>query len=67
VDLSDGRSIITPLAWFPRLLYATQEERNSWRLIGEKLSARQNKSFNLLKSPSQIKVNSPISSTFIED
>jgi hypothetical protein len=34
VDLSDGRSIIAPLAWFPRLLYATQEERNSWRLIG---------------------------------
>ena len=34
VDLSDGRSIITPLAWSPRLLYATQEERNSWRLIG---------------------------------
>jgi len=34
VDLSDGRSIITPLAWFPRLLNATQEERNRWRLIG---------------------------------
>ncbi|MCK4766529.1 MAG: DUF2442 domain-containing protein [Candidatus Aminicenantes bacterium] len=34
VDLSDGRSIITPLAWFPRLLHATREERNSWRLIG---------------------------------
>ena len=34
VDLSDGRSIITPLAWFPRLLYATQAERNNWRLIG---------------------------------
>ena len=34
VDLSDGRSIITPLAWFPRLLHATQEERNRWRLIG---------------------------------
>jgi hypothetical protein len=34
VDLSDGRSIITPLAWFPRLLCATQEERNRWKLIG---------------------------------
>jgi hypothetical protein len=34
VYLSDGRSIITPLAWFPRLLYATQEERTRWRLIG---------------------------------
>ena len=34
VDLSDGRSITTPLAWYPRLLHATQEERNRWRLIG---------------------------------
>jgi hypothetical protein len=34
VDLSDGRSISVPLAWFPRLLYATQKERNNWRLIG---------------------------------
>ena len=34
VDLSDGRTISVPLAWFPRLLHATQEERNHWRLIG---------------------------------
>jgi len=34
VDLSDGRTISVPLAWFPRLLHATQEERNNWRLIG---------------------------------
>jgi hypothetical protein len=27
VDLSDGRSIGVPLAWFPRLLRATPEER----------------------------------------
>ncbi len=34
VDLSDGRSISVPLAWYPRLLHATTTERNSWRLIG---------------------------------
>ena len=34
VDLSDGRTISTPLAWFPRLLHGTQKERNNWRLIG---------------------------------
>ena len=34
VDLSDGRSITVPLAWFPRLLHATAKERASWRLIG---------------------------------
>lgn len=34
VDLSDGRTIAAPLEWFPRLLKATPEERNNWRLIG---------------------------------
>ena len=34
VDLSDGRSISAPLAWFPRLVHASQEERDNWRLIG---------------------------------
>lgn len=27
VDLSDGRIIAVPLAWFPRLLHATPEQR----------------------------------------
>lgn len=35
VDLSDGRSVSVPLAWFPRLLHASPEERKSWRLIGK--------------------------------
>ena len=35
VDLSDGRTVSVPLAWFPRLLQGTLEERNKWRLIGE--------------------------------
>ncbi|MBF0491889.1 MAG: DUF2442 domain-containing protein [Deltaproteobacteria bacterium] len=34
VDLSDGRTITAPLAWFPRLLNSTQKERKNWRLIG---------------------------------
>jgi len=34
VDLSDGRTLAVPLAWYPRLLHATAEERNQWRLIG---------------------------------
>ena len=34
VDLSDGRTILVPLEWFPRLVNATPEERNNWRLIG---------------------------------
>ncbi len=33
VDLSDGRTISVPLAWYPRLLHATVEERRDWRLI----------------------------------
>lgn len=33
VDLFDGRTISVPLAWFPRLLHSTRNERGSWRLI----------------------------------
>ena len=35
VELIDGRAISVPLAWFPRLLHASQEERSQWRLIGK--------------------------------
>lgn len=35
VDLSDGRTISVPLAWFPRLVYATPKERDNWQLIGK--------------------------------
>src|SRR5438270_6791176 len=34
VDLSDGRTISVPLAWYPRLIHATDEERSIWRLTG---------------------------------
>ena len=33
VELSDGRTLAVPLAWYPRLLDATAEERKHWRLI----------------------------------
>lgn len=35
VDLTDGRTVSVPLAWYPRLLHSTPEERNNWRLIGK--------------------------------
>ena len=34
VDLVDGRTISVPLAWYPRLLHATAEQRNNWKLAG---------------------------------
>ena len=34
VTLADGRELAAPLAWFPRLLEATGEQRRNWRLIG---------------------------------
>jgi hypothetical protein len=34
VDLMDGRTITVPLAWYPRLLHATPEERGNWRVAG---------------------------------
>lgn len=33
-ELEDGRRISLPLAWYPRLLHATPEERANWRLVG---------------------------------
>ena len=35
VELSDGRTISVPLAWYPRLVHATQGERDNWELIGD--------------------------------
>jgi hypothetical protein len=34
VVLADGRELATPLAWFPRLMDATPEQRQNWRFIG---------------------------------
>ncbi len=35
VVLADGRRIATPLAWFPRLLRATPEERRRFEILGD--------------------------------
>ena len=35
VDLEDGRSVSVQLAWYPRLVDATQAERDSWALIAK--------------------------------
>ena len=34
VDLVDGRTITVPLAWYLRLLHATVDQRNNWRIAG---------------------------------
>jgi hypothetical protein len=34
VDLADGRTIIVPLTWYPRLLNATAEQRSCWKVSG---------------------------------
>jgi hypothetical protein len=35
VDLADGRSIVVPLVWYPRLMHGSQEERENWQLLGD--------------------------------
>jgi hypothetical protein len=35
IDLADGRRVSVPLVWFPRLLYATAEQRARFELIGD--------------------------------
>lgn len=34
VDLMDGRTITVPLVWYPRLLNATHEQRENWKVSG---------------------------------
>jgi hypothetical protein len=34
VTLKDGRTIIVPLTWYPRLLHATAQQRNRWKIAG---------------------------------
>jgi hypothetical protein len=34
VDLRDGRTIIVPLAWYPRLFHASAEARANWVISG---------------------------------
>ena len=34
VRLADGREVSVPLAWFPRLLRGSPEQRSHWKLVG---------------------------------
>ena len=34
VQLEDGRTLVVPLVWYPRLLHGSKRERARWRLIG---------------------------------
>jgi hypothetical protein len=34
VDLMDGRTIVVPLAWYPRLFHATGDQRRNWSVSG---------------------------------
>jgi hypothetical protein len=34
IDLLDARTIAVPLAWYPRLLHATDAQRSNFRIIG---------------------------------
>lgn len=34
VDLSDGRTVSVPLAWYPRLFNATPQQRTNWKIAG---------------------------------
>lgn len=35
VDLMDGRTVTVPLAWFPSLSKATEEQRKKWEILGD--------------------------------
>ena len=34
VELLDGRTVTVPLAWYPRLLHATPDQRANWKIAG---------------------------------
>ncbi len=35
IDLADGRTIVVPLVWYPRLTHGTPQERQNWQLLGD--------------------------------
>ena len=35
VDLADGRSLVVPLVWYPRLVQGSPAERQHWQLLGD--------------------------------
>src|SRR5207253_10938815 len=35
VDLVDGRTVIVPLVWYPRLWHGSEQERNNFEIFGD--------------------------------
>ena len=35
VDLADGRSLMVPLGWYPRLMHGSPAEQRHWQLLGD--------------------------------
>jgi hypothetical protein len=35
VRLADGRTLLVPLSWFPKLAAASPEARQAWKLVGD--------------------------------
>lgn len=35
IDFADGRSLVVPLTWYPRLAHGTLQERQNWQLLGD--------------------------------
>ncbi len=35
VSLTDGRTLTVPMAWFPRLVHASSDERADYELLGD--------------------------------
>jgi hypothetical protein len=35
VDLVDGRTVIVPLVWYPRLWHGSKDERNNFEIFGD--------------------------------
>jgi hypothetical protein len=35
VQLADGRALLVPLTWYPRLLHGAAQERQQFELIGD--------------------------------
>jgi hypothetical protein len=35
IDLADGRRVLIPLEWYPRLMNASKTERRNWQLLGD--------------------------------
>ncbi len=35
LELADGRILSVPLSWYPRLIHASDQERQNWQILGD--------------------------------